>query len=223
MDGNRQQQTASNQEVLAGLSVGDLLERLSSSDPVPGGGSAAALAGAMGASLVGMVAELTVGRADYAEADGLSREIRDAAAPLRVELLDLAERDSVAYDAFVRARRLPRDTDEQRARRREAMDAAIVQSAQVPLRSARAAVTVLELARRIAPIGNRNAVSDAGVAALLASAAVRGAILNVRINLPLLPHDHDLRESGPDELVRLEAAAASQERAALADVAARLG
>jgi formiminotetrahydrofolate cyclodeaminase len=209
--------------VLASLNVRDLLERLSSSAPVPGGGSAAALAGAMGASLVSMVAALTVGRAEYAEVEASAHEIGEAAAALRDELGELAEQDSLAYQAFVSARRLPRETDEQLAARTHAMGSAIAEAADVPLRTARVARRALELARRIAPIGNRNAVSDAGVAAQLTAAAVRGAILNVRINLPLLPEGATIRQQAPAELARLEEETTSLEAQAMADVATRLG
>jgi formiminotetrahydrofolate cyclodeaminase len=208
---------------LAPLSLRELLDRLSSSDPVPGGGSAAALAGAMGASLVSMVAALTAGRAEYAEADDAAREIGEAASSLRDELIELAQRDSDAYQAVVTARRLPRETDELRLARARAMSSAIVQAAEVPLRTARVARQALELAGRIAPIGNRNAVSDAGVAALLSAAAIRGAILNVRINLPYLPEDAPLRAEAGAELSRLEQETTTLEAAALADVATRLG
>jgi len=208
---------------LAALDVRQLLMRLSTSDPVPGGGSAAALAGAMGASLVSMVAALTVGRAGYADADALARQIGEAAGSLRDELVDLAQRDSDAYQAFVSARRLPRETDEQRAARAGAMANAILQAAEVPMRTARVASQALELARRVVPIGNRNAVSDAGVAAQLTSAAVRGAILNVRINLPLLPEDASMRQTAPTELAQLERETANLEAAAMADVSTRLG
>jgi len=207
---------------LAALTVRELLERLSSSSPVPGGGSAAALAGAMGAGLVAMVAALTVGPHEYADSEATTREIGEAAASLRDELVELAEADSRAYQAYVSARRLPRETDAQRAARSAAMHDAITRSADAPLRTARAARRTLELARGIAPIGNRNAVSDAGVAALLASAAVRGAILNVRINLPLLPEDSPLRSSAPEELNDLERDTVELEASALADVVSRL-
>jgi len=207
---------------LAPLSVRELLDRLSSSDPVPGGGSAAALAGAMGASLVSMVAALTVGRAEYAGADAAAREIGEAAWSLRDELVELADEDSDAYQAFVSARRLPRETDEQRTARALAMSSAILEAAEVPLRTARAARQALELAGRIAPIGNRNAVSDAGVAALLSAAAIRGAILNVRINLPHLPEDAPMRVDAPAELSQLEQEATTREAAALACVATRI-
>ena len=207
----------------ARLSLRELLDRLSSSDPVPGGGSAAALAGAMGASLVSMVAALTVGRAEYAEVDAIVREIGEAASSLRDELIELAERDSDAYQAVVTARRLPRESDEQRSARARAMSSAVVQAAEVPLRTARVARQALKLAGRIAPIGNRNAVSDAGVAALLAAAAIRGAILNVRINLPYLPEDAPIRGEAGAELSRLEQEVTTLEAAALTDVATRIG
>jgi formiminotetrahydrofolate cyclodeaminase len=208
---------------LALLPVSELTARLSSSAPVPGGGSAAAIAGSMGAALVAMVANLTVGRAEYAEAEPLAEEIGREAMLLRDQLTELAQRDSEAYGAVVRARRLPKESDDERARRKAAMGEAFVQAATVPMETARTARQVLALAARIAPIGNRNAASDAGVAAQLASAAVRGAILNVRINLPYLPADAEIASSGPTELERLGAEAVATEREALAAVEARLG
>jgi formiminotetrahydrofolate cyclodeaminase len=207
---------------LSAQSVDELLDRLSSSDPVPGGGSAAALAGAVGASLVSMVAALTVGRDAYVQVADEAREIGAAAAALRDELVALAEEDSNAYQGYMDARRLPRQTDAERSARNLAMAEAALQSASVPLRTAQVAVRALELARRIAPIGNRNAVSDAGVAALLAAAAVRGAILNVRINLPQLPEQASLRKEGPARISRLEQDTNALEAATLADVSARL-
>src|SRR5207253_10496599 len=110
------------------------------SDPVPGGGSAAALAGAMGASLVCMVAGLTIRRGEYAEAEPMAHEIGEAAGSLRDELVALAEQDSQAYQAFVSARRLPRENDEQRALRGAGMGNAIVGGAEVPVGTARVAL-----------------------------------------------------------------------------------
>ncbi len=208
---------------LADATVRDLTARLSSSAPVPGGGSAAAIAGAMGASLVAMVAELTAGRPDYAAVDAEVRAIGAEAASLRERLLELAELDSAAFDGVMAARRLPKSSDEERARRKEAMGASFVTAAEVPLETARTATRVLELAARIAPVGNPNAISDAGVAAQLASAAVRGAALNVRINLPYLPADAAITRSAPEEVGRLESGAAAAERATLDDVTLRLG
>jgi methenyltetrahydrofolate cyclohydrolase len=204
------------------LSVQELLERLGSSDPVPGGGSASALAAAMGAALVAMVAELTIGRADYAEHEETVRHLRFDAIERRAELVSLAQEDATAYDAVVQARRMPKETDAEKAARSQALGRAMVDAARAPLRAAVVAGEVLDLAERIAPIGNRNAVSDAGVAALLAAAGLRGALLNVRINLPYLPADEPMRASAPAEIARLEALAEKGEQAALAGVDARL-
>lgn len=208
---------------LTSRSVRDLAEQLASREPVPGGGSAAAIGGALGASLVGMVAELTIGRPDTADRDEILRDVRDRAASLRNELLDLAETDAAAYDAVISARRLPKRTDEERAERSRRMRATMVQAASVPLETARRSREVLDLAVRIAPIGNRNAVSDAGVAAQLASAAVRGAVLNVRINLPYLPDDEPLRSAAAREASLLEAAAEQREDEVLSTVTMLLG
>jgi formiminotetrahydrofolate cyclodeaminase len=207
---------------LTDLSVHAFLERLGSSDPVPGGGSAAALAAAMGAALVAMVAELTVGRPAYAEHEETIRKIRFDAIERRTELLDLAQQDADAYDVVVRARHLPKETDEEKAARAEALQAAMLEAARIPLRAAVVASEVLDLAERIAPIGNRNAASDAGVAAQLAAAGLRGALLNVRINLPYLADGEPMRATAPAEISRLEALATKGEAAALAAVDARL-
>jgi formiminotetrahydrofolate cyclodeaminase len=207
---------------LSELTVDALLERLASSDPVPGGGSAAALAAAMGAGLVAMVAELTIGRPDYAEHDDLVSALGAAARARKDQLLALAQEDAVAYDAVVTARRMPKESDPQREARATALRGAMVEAARVPMRTAVVAAEVLEMAERIAPIGNRNAVSDAGVAAQLAAAGLRGALLNVRINLPYLPAEEPLRLSAPAEIERLEAVATVHERAALRAVDARL-
>jgi len=207
---------------LTGLPFNELTARLASREPIPGGGSAAALAGAMGAALVAMVAELTIGRADAAPHEQTLRELRDGAVA-RLDLLQrLAEQDAAAYEAVVTARRLPRDTDEQRTARGAELGRAMVAAAEVPLRTAEVAVEVLELAHQVAPIGNPNAVSDAGVGAQLASASVRGAILNVRINLPYLPAESPLRETAAADADRLERQAANVEAATLAIVNGRI-
>ncbi len=207
---------------LSDLTVRDLTARLASRDPIPGGGSAAALAGAMAAALVSMVAELSVGRADAAEHEATFREVGAAANQRRGALLDLAEDDAVAYDAVVRARRLPKESEAERETRARTLRVAMVEAARVPLRTAEVAAEVLELAQTIAPIGNRNAASDAGVAAQLAAAAIRGALLNVRINLPYLPTDEPLRSSAPGDIARFERLADERERQTLEVVGARI-
>jgi formiminotetrahydrofolate cyclodeaminase len=208
---------------LTDFSVKELTARLASREPIPGGGSAAALAGAMGAALVAMVAELTIGRADVSENQAELIELRDGALARQSALLDLAEDDATAYAAVVVARRMPKGDDAERDARGRILRSTMVTAAEVPLRTAQVAAEVLDMAQRIAPIGNPNAVSDAGVAAQLASAAVRGALLNVRINLPYLPADEPLLDTAPAEVERLQAAAEAGERAALEVVARRMG
>jgi formiminotetrahydrofolate cyclodeaminase len=208
---------------LADLTVDGFLDRLASSDPAPGGGTASALAGAMAAGLVGMVAELTAGRDQYAEHDAAVREIGAAAAEHRRTLMTLAQDDATAYDAVVRARHMPKETEAEQATRSAALQASMLEAARIPMQIATESLDVLQLAERIAPIGNKNAVSDAGVAALLAAAALRGAVLNVRINLPYLAADEPMRREAPAELARLEELAVMLEASAAAAVDARIG
>lgn len=204
------------------LSVRDLAARLASRDPTPGGGSASALAGALAAALVEMVCELTVGRPETAHVDPVARQIGTAAADLRRALLEAADEDATAYDAVAAARRLPRETDVEKAARRTAIGEATVAATEVPLRVVALAQEVLDLAARMAPIGNRNAISDAGVAALLAAAAARGAAFNVTINLPSLPEGHALRAEAARRLAELEATAPLREHEALDAVERRI-
>ena len=195
------------------LTLRALLEQLSSREPIPGGGSAAALAGSLGAALLSMVAALTVGRtSSAADADALA-EIATSAATSRADLLALVTLDADAYRAVVEARRLPRISETEQAERRQCIHDATRGATQIPLRVARAALGTLELAERLVPIGNAHAISDVGVAAHLAAAAVRGALLNVRINLPGLG---DLSPDDPlaaarDEVDELLARAAACE------------
>ncbi len=208
---------------LTELPTRELIERLSTNAPIPGGGSAAALAGSMAAALVEMVVALTAGRPAAASDEDELADIRQRAATLRGELLELTETDAAAYASVVAARKLPRDTDAERGER----DARIVEATRAatdaPLRVARSADEVLELARRVAPIGNRNAISDVGVAALLAASGVRGGSLNVRINLPYLPAGDALRTDATAEVERLESDLGTREASIMEVVEARLG
>lgn len=185
---------------LTDLTVTGLIERLATSDPIPGGGSAAAVAGGMAAALVRMVVALTTGRPIAAGHEPELVDIDAGARAAQVDLLRLAEEDAAAYDAVVRARRLPRDSDAEREARQEQVDRATREATRVPLETAAAAAKVLALAERLAPFGNRNAISDVAVGALLAATAVRGAALNVRINVPYLPEDDPLRAEAEDAL-----------------------
>jgi len=188
---------------LTELPARELIERLATSDPVPGGGSASALAGAMGAALVQMVVALTTGRPAAAEAENDLTEIAASALALQSDLLRLTEVDAAAYDAVVRARRLPRGTAlEQRARTLQ-VGAATREATLAPLEALRQGAALLTLVERLAPIASRHAISDVGVAALLTATAMRGAAMNVRINLPHLPDTDDLAEQAASEVDEL--------------------
>jgi formiminotetrahydrofolate cyclodeaminase len=188
-------------ESLPALSLTEFLDRLASRAPTPGGGSASALAGTTAAALLHMVLELTAGRADVDEAT--LTELSAAATTGHSELLALVQADAAAYGAVVAARRLPRETDRDTEARHTQMMLATREAIRVPLEIVRRASAVLELAERIASFGVRSAISDVGVAALLAAAAMRGAALNVRVNLPFLPEDDPLRAEAGGELDRL--------------------
>jgi glutamate formiminotransferase/formiminotetrahydrofolate cyclodeaminase len=166
------------------LSIRKFLSSLASSAPTPGGGTAAAVAGAMGAGLTEMVAALTLSREKFAPVHDAIRSIAEAAERARGEFLDLAREDSDAYDAVVAARRLPKDTEEQKRVRAQALESANRLATEVPMRTARAAVRLLATLPELVEKGNPNAFSDAGAAALLLGSAAEGALLNVGINLP---------------------------------------
>lgn len=208
---------------LTNLPTRELIERLATSDPIPGGGSASALAGAMGAALVHMVVALTAGRAAAAGNEETLDAIGSEAVAAQSDLLRLAELDAVAYDAVVRARRLPKETELERQSRDTQVHQATREATISPLETVRRAADVLGLAERLAPIGNGNAVSDIGVGALLAVAAMRGAALNVRINLPYLADDDPLREDATAQLHALTDRLDDRERDVRRAVEARLG
>lgn len=168
------------------LPVKDFLKRAASAEPTPGGGSVAALAGALGASMVSMVAGLTIGRERFREVEKQAVGLRDRAEVLMVEFAELADADVRAFSGLMEAFRLPRATAAERARRTGAIRAAARTATDVPLAVAGKALRALGLARSIAVIGNENAASDAGIAAVMAEAAVTAALLNVDINLPLV-------------------------------------
>jgi formiminotetrahydrofolate cyclodeaminase len=207
---------------LTNLPARELIERLATSDPIPGGGSASALAGAMGAALVHMVVALTAGRPAGAGNEAALDEIGTEAVAAQSDLLRLAELDSVAYDAVIQARRLPKATDLERQSRETQMHQATREATMAPLETVRRAADVLALAERLAPIGNRNAISDVGVGGLLATAAIRGAALNVGINLPFLPEDEPLRREAGMAIERLLAGLDERDAALRAAVAERL-
>jgi formiminotetrahydrofolate cyclodeaminase len=164
-------------------------DALASSDPTPGGGSAAAVALGQAAALAVMVSELTLAKESLSEGWSISKEVKSVAEPFLKTGLELATSDSNAFDAVVASFRLPRETDEDKGKRRDAIRSATLGAAEVPYQTATSALQLLRLLPKLAEKGNPNAASDVGVSALLASAALKGAIFNVDINLQSLPEE----------------------------------
>ncbi len=175
--------------VQGGESLGSFVASVAAPTPAPGGGSVAAHAGALGAALAQMVAGLTIGKKKYAAAESEMKEVALQSAELVNELSSLMKRDAEAYSQVMGAYKLPAESPADAAVKKEAVTAALLGAAEVPLETARACVRVLELSAAVAARGNTNAVSDAGVAALLAEAACKGAVYNVRINVGALDDD----------------------------------
>lgn len=165
------------------LSVREFSARLAAKQPTPGGGSAAALAGALGAGLVSMVCNYTVGREKFAHVEDELQAVLARSEALRTELEQAVEDDVAAYGGYGQASALPKDTEEQQRERAAALQAALRDSASVPLAVAERCAELLELALRAAELGNAFLISDAAVGAELAAAARASAELNVRMNL----------------------------------------
>jgi glutamate formiminotransferase/formiminotetrahydrofolate cyclodeaminase len=166
--------------------IREFSDRLASSDPVPGGGSACAVVASLAASLVAMVARLSLDRPRYAEHRELHERAIVAADRSRVRLLELADEDAAAYAAFGAARKFPRETLVEKSKRDNAIARAALLASEVPLEVCRESVAIIELAMKLAGRSNVNAASDLDVAVLLARASLDGAGANVRVNLPAL-------------------------------------
>ncbi len=184
----------------------DFLDDLAAGTPTPGGGSAAAYAGSAAASLVSMVARLTVGKKKYAAVESRMWEIVDQAETLRMKLLDTMQQDSAAFEAWMTANRLPKDTGEQQSQRSAAVDLATRTAIEVPLQTMLQANQALLLALEVAENGNINAISDAGSAGELALTAITAAGYNVRINCPGLA-DTAVAQGYIDQARKIEHAA----------------
>jgi formiminotetrahydrofolate cyclodeaminase len=164
-------------------SLASFLDQLASSAPTPGGGSVAALCGALSVALGSMVANLTLGREKYRDVEPAVRLALESAEQLRSRFLGLIDEDIAAYGALSAAYRLPKSTVEEQTARSSQIQAALTGAAEAPLRMVEQARQALELCQTLASIGNPNVISDVGVAAITAYAALESGELNVLINL----------------------------------------
>ncbi|MBD5299591.1 MAG: cyclodeaminase/cyclohydrolase family protein [Bacteroides sp.] len=171
---------------LQNLTINEFLEKTYGSDPVPGGGSVSALCGSLAAALGQMVTALTIGRKKYADVEEDMLRLAPEMEEARNKFVSFIDEDAAAYQTVFNAFKLPKDTDEEKALRKEAIQKATLAAALVPLEVARTAVGIMDSIQEIAVKGNRNAITDCCVAMMCARTAAFGAILNVRINLSSL-------------------------------------
>ena len=161
----------------------DFAALTASAEPAPGGGSIAAVSGALSAALTEMVANLTIGKKKYEEYETEMKEIASKGSELRNRLLDDIQRDSNSFNDVIAAMKLPKETDEEKATRTEAMQAGLKIAATIPYEIACDAFEIMPLAEKVVEHGNTNAVTDGLVSAMLSRTAVLSALLNTKINL----------------------------------------
>jgi formiminotetrahydrofolate cyclodeaminase len=203
-------------------SIATFLDDLASERPTPGGGGAAALCGAIGAALVSMVANLTIGKKNYEAVWQDLEAVNTKAEALRAELTGAIEEDVMAFNAVMAAYGLPRATEEEKAKRTASIQAALKNATLAPLRAVKACFEVIRLSATVAEKGNLNVISDAGVAVLSANAGLRSAALNVFVNAKAIK-DRDFAEKQIAEVNALLAQAAETRESVYQTVRSKIG
>ena len=197
------------------MTIQEFAMQTASNEPVPGGGSISALAGSLAAALTEMVAGLTIGKKKYADVE---EEMKAAVEPMKAvcaQLLDDIKRDSESFDQYMQALTLPKETEEEKAARTEAMQNGLKAAVEVPLSVAKVACGILPYAETMVVKGNKTAVTDALVATMMARTAVLGAGFNVKINLESIKDQEYVDRIGK-EVAELEKQAIEQEKKILA-------
>jgi formiminotetrahydrofolate cyclodeaminase len=167
-------------------SLNQFLDEVASKSPAPGGGSVAALAGALGTALTSMVCHLTIGKKKYVDVQHEIETVLKRSEELRISFSELVQEDTEAFDSVMKAFSLPKETEEEKTKRASAIEEATKKATFVPLKVMEVCMEALPLTRIVAEKGNTNSVSDAGVSALMLRAACEGAALNIRTNLGTL-------------------------------------
>lgn len=201
-------------------SVEKFLDDLAGSAPTPGGGSAAAIMGAMGAALISMVCNVTLGKKNQDAVE--MQSVRAESEKLRARLTAMVAEDVAAFDGLMAAYRLPKSSDEEKTRRNEAIQRSLREATETPLACARACAEVIALSQRAGEHGYAGVISDAGVGVLAANTALRSAALNVYINAPSLK-DRVFADQAVAEVEALQAAGAKITESVFAQVRGRLG
>jgi formiminotetrahydrofolate cyclodeaminase len=189
----------------ADLTLAEFLDRLASPEPIPGGGSASAIAASLAGALLAMVARLSTGRPKYAEYAATHERAETAGAAAAARFLELADQDAAAYGAFAKVMKLPRETPEEQEARAGALREAARESAAVPMEMLRACRSLAEDIEAMAGRSNLNAASDISVAALLVDAAAHGAAANVLVNLPSVKDERFEAITTADLMLHLKA------------------
>jgi formiminotetrahydrofolate cyclodeaminase len=208
--------------VITESSVEKFLDDLASGAPTPGGGSAAAIMGAMGAALISMVCNVTVGKQGLEAVAPEMKSVREQSEKLRARLAAMVAEDIAAFDGLMAAYRLPKLSETDKARRTEAIQTSLRAATETPLDCARACSQVIGLAQRAGEAGYSGVISDAGVGVLAAYAALRSAALNVYMNAPALK-DREYARQATSEVAELLQAAALRSEAVYALVRGRVG
>ena len=190
--------------MLVKLPVEEFSRVLGSNSPAPGGGSVAALSGALGANLVSMVCSLSIGKKDYASFDNEIAEALKLAQTLSEGLLKRVDLDAEAFNSIMAAFKMKKQTEEEVKSRTEAIQAGFKEAVQSPLGIARECLDVLRLANKLLGKSNTNALSDLGVASLQAYAGLEGAIMNVKINIPSIKDTNFVSETSLEVSALLE-------------------
>lgn len=180
----------------------DFLTDLASKEPTPGGGGAAALTAAIAAALTSMVSNLTLGKEKFAQVEDKIRPILVSAEILRTRMLALVAADAAVFDSFMKAYKLPKNTEEEKVSRSESIQIAAYDASEVPLKIADSCLDILHISSQLVRIGNPSVITDATVAALLARAALRSACYNVHSNLLLLK-DKEYAEKTEEHLLEI--------------------
>ncbi|MFX0014904.1 MAG: cyclodeaminase/cyclohydrolase family protein [Promethearchaeota archaeon] len=205
-------------ENLIELTISEFVEEVASDKPAPGGGSVSALGGALGSALAVLVGKATVGKEKFAEVQKEMETVVSRGTELYNSLNLLIDEDTNAFNQILKAYRMPKENPETRSR---AIQEAMIHAAEVPLNTAKLSFEALDLVLAVAERGNKNAITDAGVAALFADSAVRGALFNVKINL-LSIKDEEVKSRFRHEMDEITAKLDSKREAILKVIEAEL-